>query len=977
MNSKHVFYASIAFFGKRLTLILFIFLSLNLVVSGQVTISGGSNVNGPYATVAAAVSALNGATISGPVMVSVTAGHSETVPAGGIELTATGTAVNTITFFKSGMGANPLLTAYVNGAGTPGTAVQDGIFRLVGSDYVTIDGINLTENPLNITNPSTMEYGFGLFKQSVSNGCQFNTIKNCVITLSYINNASGTLPAVEGSRGIDVLNSTPTATTTSLVPTLSSGTNSNNKFYTNTISNCNYGIVLSGYAASSPFNLGDTLNDVGGNSAMTGNTIFNYGGAPGATNPSAGIRAINQWGVNISFNTINNNNGAHFNHISTFRGIYAQSGTSASATINNNNVTLNGGATTSQLAFIENGIGSTPAGNTVNINNNTLTGNYLTATSASCFGIYNFGATPSILNIMNNTVKDINYSDLALTGSGTLYLIYNTSSIANMAVNIINNTVKNIKRFGTSGGTTIGVYNSSGVTGMAVTVKKNVVDSMSIDGAGTTSTMYGIQTVLGTILVDSNTVSNLRCLKTTGSSALYGIYNISTPVNENYNYNNVINLIHSGTGITYGIYTNTATGVRTVSNNLISNISTFGTTVGGIYQLSSAPTIFNNKVYEVISYSSGAPTVFGIMIGSTGTANNANVYNNLIGNLKAPLANTSAATSPTLRGINLTTTSTTTTLNVSYNTIYLDAQSTGANFGTCGLFATTSATATSATLNLNNNNIVNLSNPRGTGKTTAYQRSSTTLTNYGTGSNRNNFYAGGSCINRLIFFDGTNADSVLADFKTRVSTREANSISESPNFLSTLGSNANFLHIDPAKPTSLESGGAAVAGITTDFDGNTRNATTPDIGADEFTGTVATACSGQPVAGTITANPNPLCSNGITTICVSGQSTGSGLTYQWKSSNAPGGPFADIPCAKDKCFTTDPLATGTYYYKLIVTCPASGMSDSTAVLIVTVNSSPIASITPLNSFSCESVPVTLTASGGINYLWNTGAIHHP
>lgn len=75
------------------------------------------------------------------------------------------------------MGANPLLTAYVNGAGTPGTAVQDGIFRLVGSDYVTIDGINLTENPLNITNPSTMEYGFGLFKQSVSNGCQFNTIK--------------------------------------------------------------------------------------------------------------------------------------------------------------------------------------------------------------------------------------------------------------------------------------------------------------------------------------------------------------------------------------------------------------------------------------------------------------------------------------------------------------------------------------------------------------------------------------------------------------------------------------------------------------------------------------------------------------------------------------------------------------------------------------------------------------------------------
>ncbi|MBK9960393.1 MAG: hypothetical protein IPP06_03410 [Saprospiraceae bacterium] len=547
MNSMHVKNAVIAILGNKITYSLLIFLSFFHTTFSQVTISGGSNVNGPYPTVAAAVSALNGATISGPVLVSVVAGHTETVPAGGIELTATGTVVNTITFFKSGMGANPLLTAYVNGAGTPGTAVQDGIFRLVGSDYVTIDGINLTENPLNITNPSTMEYGFGLFKQSVSNGCQFNTIKNCVITLSYINNASGTLPAVEGSRGIDVLNSTPTATTTSLVPTLFSGTNSNNKFYTNTISNCNYGIVLSGYAASSPFNLGDTLNDVGGNSAMTGNTIFNYGGAPGATNPSSAIRAINQWGVNISFNTINNNNGTHFNHVTTFRGIYAQSGTSASANINNNNITLKGGATTSQLAFIENGIGSTPAGNTVNINNNILTGNYLTATSGACYGIYNNAATPAILNILGNTVQNLDYSDLTLLGSGTLYCIYNTSSIANMAVNIINNTVKNIKRFGTSGGTTIGVFNSSGVTGMAVTVKKNLVDSMSIDGAGTTSTMYGIQTSTGTVVCDSNTVSNLRCIKSTGSSAMYGIYNFGSPVNENYNYNNVINLIHSGT----------------------------------------------------------------------------------------------------------------------------------------------------------------------------------------------------------------------------------------------------------------------------------------------------------------------------------------------------------------------------------------------------------------------------------------------
>ncbi|MBK8643954.1 MAG: hypothetical protein IPN15_17620 [Saprospiraceae bacterium] len=62
------------------------------------------------------------------------------------------------------------------------------------------------------------------------------------------------------------------------------------------------------------------------------------------------------------------------------------------------------------------------------------------------------------------------------------------------------------------------------------------------------------------------------------------------------------------------------------------------------------------------------------------------------------------------------------------------------------------------------------------------------------------------------------------------------------------------------------------------------------------------------------------------------------------------------------------MATGTYYYKLIVSCPASGMSDSTTVLTVIVNSSPVASIVPVNPTICQSVPVLLTASGGTGYI---------
>ena len=109
-------------------------------------------------------------------------------------------------------------------------------------------------------------------------------------------------------------------------------------FTSNTINFGNAGIHLGGFAASSSgvgptpaatTFLGDLNNDIGGSSAGTGNTILNYGGA--ASNPAVGIRANNQWSVNISYNTVNNNNGSGVNHPGTLRGIYAQAGTSANA----------------------------------------------------------------------------------------------------------------------------------------------------------------------------------------------------------------------------------------------------------------------------------------------------------------------------------------------------------------------------------------------------------------------------------------------------------------------------------------------------------------------------------------------------------------------------------------------------------------------------------------------------------------------
>lgn len=356
-----------AFRRKISTILILLFSS---AVFGQLT--GTKNIPGDYTTVTAAVTALNGAGVgAGGVIFNIAADFTETIAAT-ISVTATGIAANPIIFQKdpSTSGANPLITAYSGGTGTPATALQDGIWRLVGSDYITIDGIDVKDSPANTTNPSTMEYGYALYKASLSNGCQFVTITNCVITLNRINNAAGTAPMVDGSTGILIVNSTATAAITVLAPTTAAGTNSNNTIHSNIIQNCNTGIGLIGRAAASPFIAADQNNDIGGTTIATGNTIINYGGAPGATVAAAAIRTLAQYGLNLSYNTINNNNGSGNNHVTTLRGIYINTATSAGSDITNNTITLKSSATTQVITAIENASGSTAVGNEVNISDN-------------------------------------------------------------------------------------------------------------------------------------------------------------------------------------------------------------------------------------------------------------------------------------------------------------------------------------------------------------------------------------------------------------------------------------------------------------------------------------------------------------------------------------------------------------------------------------------------------------------------------
>jgi hypothetical protein len=972
------------------------FLSLLIIAQwtfGQ-TLSGTRTVatSPGYATIKAAIDSLNAYPLSGSgIIIYVPAEYTETITAP-LSLTATGTSTsNAIVFQKSGSGNNPKITAYTTGTATPSSAVQDGIWNLVGSDYVTIDGFDLYDP--NTTNNATMEYGFAMFKVlGTLDGCQYNTIKNCTVTMNKINNAGGSSVSVEGSKAINVVNAIITAQTTALTGlTTAAQTNSYNKFYSNTLQNCNYGIVLYGFVATTPFTAGDLGNDVGGSSAATGNTIINFGGG-GTSSPAAAVRANNEWGVNISYNTINNNNGSGVNHGTTLRGIYGQAGTSANATINNNTITLQGGATASQVAAIENVIGSTAASNTVSISNNMIQNcAYTTGTTGTFYAILN-SATAATVNINGNTVQNCSYTGAITTGT-----FLGISNSATGIVTINNNTFNNITIGGT--GTCYSISVGSPI-GVGCSANGNIITNITRTGASGTQRGIAMNSPTNNMTFNNNLIDGINWTNTASTGSTDGIYSLSSATNITINSNTIRNLSTPSTGTINGIREWGSSGTKIIQNNQVYNFSTYSGGAGGaifngifcsvgnidisgnsVYNLNSTGStggtagsvygvnigggttnlIYKNNIFN-LSTNSTNPAVAGILIGS-GTTNS--IFNNFISDLRTPFAN---AGNP-LIGISVTGG---TTDNLYYNTVYLNGTSSGALFGSSGISA-----STTPTLDLRNNLVVNNSIPNGaTGYTVAYRRSSTTLTTYAATSNNNDFYAGAPGPNNLIFYDGTNSDLTLAAFQTRVTPRDAVSVSENPPFVNVATTPYN-LHIQTTLATQCESAAANVTGITDDYDGNVRQGnagysgtgTAPDIGADEFNGMPSVQCSGTPASSNITG-PDAVCYNTGTTLGLSYIYTDLGLSYQWAYSTTSGGSYTNTG-SNSATLNTGSLTVPTYYI-CTITCTNSSLFFTTNEKAVTINALPDVQVSPTSGTYCIAggTGVTLTASNASTYTWS-------
>ena len=819
-------------------------LVLIVTFSAQAQLTGTKNIPGDYTDLTTAIADLNTQGVgTGGVTFNLVAANPQTAPAGGYVIGGTGSVL-----LSTSSTSNPVIfqgngnTVTASGAQVAG-ALNDAIFKLVGADWVTITGFTLTENSANtVTDAATnnmTEFGIALFYESVTNGAQNNTIQINTIDLTR---------TYQNSFGI-YANATHSATvvTTSATATGADGGNHGLKIFANTITDVNNGIVVVGPTASADVNDGIQIGGAGATANIITNfgttgTFSSYANVSGTVN---GILVRNSKSVTVSNNIITSSNGGVI--AGTINGIHFPGFTNAPTGTFTNNINDNVLSVKSGIgAGAINGINiqgtSASATSTINVNNNDFNnfGHTVSGTGAIQFIVQ--AGNHQFQNVDDNTFTNISVNT---TGSVTFLLTTNSNPSATGVKNVNNNSI--VTAFAkTGGGGTVLLFSDDGtdVAGSVNNFNNNSFSNITLTGA---TVLNGISFTNGNGATSANKTAtgNVITNVTGGTSAITCLILNWDGVLTNV-YQNIFHTITNGGAIT-GISSNTNGGgagsVWNIFENAIHSFTGSGTGAVSGMNIGSSNTgrtinIYKNKIYNLQNTNAGG-SVNGMILASGTTFN---VYNNLVGDLKAP----AASGADVIRGISITSTSATSTLNVSYNTVYINASSSGANFGTSGIFHTSSATATTASLSLRNNIIVNTSVPAGTGLTVAFRRTiggtANSLNNLAANTNNNLYYAGAPGAANLIYYDAVNALQTLAAYKTFSATagtlapRESLSVTENPVFLSTVGSSADFLHINNTVATQIESGGTPVAGITDDFDAQVRNTTSPDIGADEFNG---------------------------------------------------------------------------------------------------------------------------------------------
>jgi len=308
-------------------------------------------------------------------------------------------------------------------------------------------------------------------------------------------------------------------------------------------------------------------------------------------------------------------------------------------------------------------------------------------------------------------------------------------------------------------------------------------------------------------------------------------------------------------GITVGGSTGALISENTVylEGYVASSAANHGIAVGVLSATATEAVIENNRVNRVKNNNPATWSAWGITLGG---GNGHAVRNNFVSNVINDQTAGTGGFGTTFGAYGIRIASGTGHF-VYHNSVHLSGNmggTTSTNLTAAFVMTATTQTGVDVRNNLFSNQIAG-GNPAGTRNTVIYLPPSATSAMNLT-MNNNGMFAGGDALNTLGQSGTTFATSVnftVADFNPTTTTPATN-LRAYTSTLSAAGTNDNAsfaftgappivsnsdLHIPDGTPTPLESRGTGVS-VGFDIDGQARNATTPDIGADEFAGVFVT-----------------------------------------------------------------------------------------------------------------------------------------
>ena len=569
--------------------------------------------------------------------------------------------------------------------------------------------------------------------------------------------------------------------------------------------------------------------------------------------------------------------------------------------------------------------------------------------------------TETVMAVLNGSGAPANYTTVLVKPSGVPRII--TGNLATPIVKL--NGADNVTIDGTLGvGTTrdLSFTNTNPSTASGVIW---VASASASDGANSN--------VIKNCVVKGNTPTSTGSVIGQSSGVTFG--NAAEAANSNNSYLN--NSISDGL---YGIKIAGSAASQDL-NTIISNNFVDKLGHAGIYASNQTNLLISFNDITGVSSSSGGTTFQTAGIIALGTINGGLIHKNKIRNIRI-------ASVWGCYGILLDATNTNTNLMISNNFIYdvasggysgydtIDDNGSGIGINKGGGYkiyynsidmATNAITIPTPTtyksaaiwigrnivdgaLEIGNNIFANRQTASLSGLFSIYSNSPSSIFAY---INANDYYSAGT-----VGFLGS-IQATLSNWQIATEQDDL-SVAVNPFF-----TNASDLHLLGNSP--LDGLASPAAGITTDIDGDTRNATTPDMGADEFTPPNCT----NPVNDNFPASASitDICVSGSAILSASGYSFGIGITYAWEYSTVgTSGPWLPLGQTNPLSATTG-VINATRYYHLKVQC--NGLTAGYSVPITITVNNPAVVVGP-NVARCGIGTVDLTASG-TNLQWYAAA----